>query len=541
MNRPVWFMKAVVLQLAQTCLPSGVSTIVSEHITTRFGALDSRLAKAVRHALDVAVTFTALTRLNDVHLRITAMAGIVDAHLPIGEPPSHNWREFMVDIFGRNSVGTQRSPVGLDTNHPNAVSRGHLDFAASYRLSGRERATVHDLVAAAGAFVVAEATSLAEFLDDHEMTCGGSHLVDDMIATLQHAGQLGVRLAEVAAGEAWATLLTTPLMADVPEPAPRSVELVPRTGSKDLAHNRDRVVLMVDPMTRTCQRKLTRHALVTLGESMARRGDSALPTLVVMSTVSSVRPVPVDLVMDNKAERRPPFSDSEEWFTRTLDRVSQAVETFNHTGPRQSIADFAEERERPFESLQTAVQDYQPLMLIFLANSATIDFSDRYLDRRRNTPLARPAATESFNGVSVAVISFSPPEVGLRSLVRAWSAAGASEIQYRCLGPGDSDDCAEDYLAEASYVIQQGSPRLDNLPAVRCPPRSVRLGAVAVGALLVAATILTVVITIIWGINAPSNIFGLAIGLFSGALLALPSRWWRRGSRSVRRAAARGG
>lgn len=473
------------------------------------------------------------------------MAGIVHAQLPMGEPPSHNWREFIVDIFGRNSVGTRRSPVGLHTNGPNTISRDHIHFAASYEPSTQERRTVHDLVAAASAFIVAEATSLAEFLDAPEMACGGSHLANDMIVTLQHVGQIGVRLAEVAADGTWATLLTGRPMTAVPRRATRPVELVPRTASTDLwapSHDRDRVVLMVDPMDSTCQRTLTRHALVTLGESMARRSDSALPTLVVMSTVSSVRPVSVDLAIDDAAKRPPPFSDTDEWFTRTLDQVSQAVETFNHqdTAPRRSIAALTEERERPFESLQTAVQDYQPLMLIVLANSASINFSDQYLDERRNTPLDRPADTESLNGVSVAVISFSPPEVGLRSLVRAWSAAGAKEIRYRCLGPGDSDDCAEDYFAEASYVIRRSSPRLDNLSAVRLSRRLVRSRVAGFSAVFTCTAALTVVTVLTWGVHA---IFGLTIGLFTGAAMALSARRWRRrgDTGSVRQVAAGGG
>src|SRR2546427_12163520 len=82
-------------------------THVADQINTRFGAIDSRVAGVVRRALDVAVTFTALAPMNDVHLHLADMTRTrkID-YLSLDSPPSHKWHELMVELFGRNPVGT---------------------------------------------------------------------------------------------------------------------------------------------------------------------------------------------------------------------------------------------------------------------------------------------------------------------------------------------------------------------------------------------------------------------------------------------------
>lgn len=555
---------------------AGVSRGVSERITTRFGALDERLARAVRHALDVAVTFSALTRLNDVHLRIVAMVDVVDADLQIGEPPSHNWHELMTEIFGHNSVGTRRSPVGLRVNRPNDATLESIKVAASHELSPRENQTIHDLLAAASAFIVAESTSLARTLKETDLADRPSYLTADLYATLQQAGQVGVRLAETAASGAWASLLTDRPAELAILPSPRSMATVDSAervrAMHSLAQSRPRlddhvVCLVVDPMEKSQQRVLAKQGLMTILESWTRRRDEEPRTLFVMSTVSDSSPVPVALNEGDDAGPYSPFREPDRWFAQKLEQVSQAVDTFDHSEqrtPRPADDRVGERgsRDSPdvflgpfFEAITVALRDYSPRLVVVLANDTSISQRfDVMLDSCRG-PDVRPSSTAArlklrlaLHGASVAVISGSPPRAGLDSLLEAWSAAGAT-VQYRCLVQPPRDLDLVNVLIAGSVDKEQVFPSTSSVDetapvesrshiplitesrdrGLRPPPsRTVRLRVFTMVFVFIAAMSVTSVTVLAWGIDTFSNILGLAAGLSSGAALAWSARQWRK-------------
>jgi NitT/TauT family transport system substrate-binding protein len=186
-------------------------TGVAEQTNTKFGALDSRLAAALRHALDVAVTFAVLAPMNEVHLRLTAMSRIVDVNDSFSDPPSHKWHEFMVELFGRNRVGARREPVSLIANRPRSTTLAHLEFARTYLRNAAERQVVHHILAAAGAFVIAESITLSDEVRRRNI-CGGrdTFVGDDLIAEVHRAGVAGKTLIAHATGDTWWHLLSAP-------------------------------------------------------------------------------------------------------------------------------------------------------------------------------------------------------------------------------------------------------------------------------------------------------------------------------------------
>jgi hypothetical protein len=406
------------------------------------------------------------------------MADVVNADLQIGDPPSHHWHEFILEIFGRNMVGTQRSPVGLSANGPNAATSESVKVAESHEPSPQERKVIHDLLAAASAFVVAESTFLARALKERGLADEPRHLTADLYVILQRAGQVGVRLAETAAAGTWAKLLTDRPLESVAVPSPRVMGMETVDGARrvkaahSLAQSRspvdDHVVLMVDPMEKSRQRALAKQGLMTILESVARLHDAEPRTLFVMSTVSDLSPVPVVLFEGDDAEPCSPFRELERWFARTLDQVSRAVDTLDHAGrsPRGQAADRLREHDsddyqeitfsRFFEAINVALRDYKPRMVVALANDTSIGQTGGlrgWLDSRRRPDgwwsgslAERLDLKLAFSGASVAVISGSPPRAGIESLFEAWSAAGAT-VQYRCLVEPSNVDRV-DYLAD---------------------------------------------------------------------------------------------
>lgn len=178
---------------------------MADEIITRFGALDGRLAGAVRHALEVAVFLPALAPLNEVHARLGAITAITGTLAPPDQPPSHRWALLMTELFGP-AVGGRRSPVCPVAGTPNTVTLRHIVFARSHPGTAGDQSVVNDLVAAAGAFVTAEATVLGE-------VAGHCDLPDDAVsleAPLLAAGAVGTALARCAAAGTWRHLLEPP-------------------------------------------------------------------------------------------------------------------------------------------------------------------------------------------------------------------------------------------------------------------------------------------------------------------------------------------
>jgi len=192
----------------------------------------------VRHALECAVFHPALAPLNDVYGQVAPLADMHLANDVPADPPSHRWRELMVDLFGRNAVGTRRSPVGPRGGRPNDVTLAHLAFAESYPMTSQDRRIVHHLLTAAGAFVVNETTVLSQVVDRLIGSRPEDADEDPITRSLLQAGQVGIRLARSAAASTWHLLLWT----DVPYP----LGPAPRTADPRASVDRPTSVIPVD-------------------------------------------------------------------------------------------------------------------------------------------------------------------------------------------------------------------------------------------------------------------------------------------------------
>lgn len=431
---------------------------VADQIDTRFGALDWCLAAAVRHALDVAVTLPALAPMNAVHLRLASMANIIAADFELPEPPTHRWHEFMVELFGRNEVGSRRSPVSRYAGKPNAATLEYIEFGKSYELDAREYSIVHDLLASAGAFIVAESITLHDIVDQWDLSGRDGFVVAELVRGLQHACQIGVRLSEAAKTGAWLDLLSSHGFAPPPVPVARAKTASTRKPStngrmSDIFDDFvDRIVLIVEPMDDARRRALTVRAIKTIRESMLELDESrSAKQVVVVSATSGRQSEPLPLAgwsstsaMDNDA------GGVATSFDYMLDRVARTVDTFGQADNRVATLDAstidsteAELRsnrhwDQAPESPCLGVSELRPTLLIVLANSSSGGAEHLFPgspagDYQHPDRIPRDQWRSLLDRASVVLISESPLATGLDALVTSWSATGVRALQYHCL------------------------------------------------------------------------------------------------------------
>jgi NitT/TauT family transport system substrate-binding protein len=182
---------------------------VAEHIETRFGTINRSLAAAIRHGLEVSIFYPVLGPLNEVHGRLLAAGTTMGLADRLAEPPSQRWSELMTNVFGGDEVGLRREPVG---NGRDALAERHRAVLASHVPTPRDRDVAHQLLLTARAFVIAEAMRLGDIVDDWRhsgvLQDPEGNPAADLLPALLGTGDVGARLARIAADETWYRLLS---------------------------------------------------------------------------------------------------------------------------------------------------------------------------------------------------------------------------------------------------------------------------------------------------------------------------------------------
>lgn len=422
---------------------------VADQIDTRFGALDRCLAAAVRHGLDVAATSPALAPMNAVHLRLASMADIIEPDFEFPEPPTYRWREFMVELFGQNEVGTRRSPVSRYAGKPNAVTLDHIKFGELYELDPRERSVVHDLLASAGAFIVAEPIALHDIVDRWELSGRDGFVVNELDNVLQHASQIGVRLSETARTGAWLDLLFSRGFDPPPVPVARSKSATAYRSPAIVSHCHifdelvDHIVLMVEPMDDERRRSLTARAIATIRESMRQLGeDRPAKQVVVVSATNGQHSEPLPLPPRHSGKAGDDGGSAS--FDHMLDEVARAVDTFGQADGRVATLEAptiettqAEQHSNSRRDACCLVSQLRPTLLIVLMSAAEgapelLLQPDPSIGKCFD---ANRIAWEHWRSqTSVVLLSEGHLEATyIPRLLTHWSAVGTRNLRYQCL------------------------------------------------------------------------------------------------------------
>ncbi len=359
---------------------------MADQICIRFGALDRRLAAAVRYALETAVTYTALVPMNALHLRMTLIAEILDSESP-PEPPSHRWSEFMAECFGQNSVGLRNSTVRPSDSRSNSAALVHIDFAESYVTNETEDRVIHDLFVAAGTFLVAESTAMDEQIEQWNIAGQDGFLSEELCSIAGQAGAVGFDLLEHAEAGMWRDLLpTTTCEPDTvltnpeqlhPPSAPAAAlsraNLSRVEGSFD-TENQDYVVLMVDSVEARHRQALTARALSELrGAANSYSESNRKGSVVVVSAADGRQSPPLPLMSQRLDKSREVDSSSERSIEHTLDQVVKLVEVLSQPGG--GVSTTAASITRPYgekrdliTGIRSVVRTYCPVLLIILSS-----------------------------------------------------------------------------------------------------------------------------------------------------------------------------
>ena len=352
---------------------------MADQIYTRFGALTHRLAAAVRHALDTAVTDTALAPMNAVHLRMALIAEILDSEPPPPEPPSHRWYEFMVECFGRN--------LRPSDSRSNSTALVHVDFAESYVTNEAEDRIIQDLLVAAGVFLVAESTAMDEQIEQWNITGRNDFVSEELCAIAGRAGAVGFDLLKHAEARTWRELLST----ITPEPdAPitnteqthaRSAPTAAlpranysRVGGRSDTENPDYVVLMVDSVEANHRPALTAQALAKLRETASSYSElSPKDSVVVVSAADGSQPTSLPLTSQRLNTSPEEDSSNKRLIEHTLNQVAQLVEVLSQ--PAGRVSTIAMSSTRPLgeqrdliAGIHSVTRIYDPVILIILSN-----------------------------------------------------------------------------------------------------------------------------------------------------------------------------
>ena len=357
-----------------------------DQICIRFGAFDRRLAAAVRHALDTAVTHTALALMNAVHLRMTLIAEILDSEF-LPEPPSHRWYEFMVECFGRNSIGLQNSAVWPSDSRSNAAALAHTDFVESYVTNETEDRIIHDLLVAAGAFLVAESTVMDEKIEQWNIAGRDGFVSEELCSIARRAGAVGFDLLEHAEAGTWRDLLSTTIrepdstivdaeQAHTPSASAASMSRanLSRVGRSSDIEDPDYVVLLVDSVEASHRQALTARALSELRKAANNYSESRRKDSVVVISAADGSPV-ASLPLTSQWLDKGPEEDSssKRAIEHKLDQVAQLVEALSQ--PADGGSTIAASITRPFgeqsdliTGICSAVRAYGPVLLIILSS-----------------------------------------------------------------------------------------------------------------------------------------------------------------------------
>lgn len=359
---------------------------MADQIRTRFGALDRRLAAAVRHALDTAVTRTALAPMNAVHLRMTLIAEILDSDFS-PEPPSHRWYEFMAECFGGNSIGLQDLAVWPRDSKSNSAALAHIDFAESYLTNETEDRIIDDLLGAAGAFLVAEFTVMDEQIEQWNIAGRDGSVSEELCSMVGQAGAVGFDLLEHVEARTWRDLLPTTTresdstITDAEQAHALSAPATALTranlskvGESSNTENPDHVVLMVGSVKASHRQALTARALLELREAVSNYSESGgKDSVVVVSAADGSQCVSLPLTSQQLDKSPEEGSSSESSIEQKLDQVAQLVEILSQSVDGASAIDasikrFAGEKRDLITRIRSATRTFDPVLLIILSS-----------------------------------------------------------------------------------------------------------------------------------------------------------------------------
>jgi len=432
-------------------------------ILTRFGALSHCLAAAVRHALDNAVTYTALTPMNAVHLRMTLIAEILDSELS-PEPPSHRWYEFMVECFGQNSVGLRNSTARPSDSGSNATALVHIDFAESYVTNETEDRVIHDLFVAAGVFLVAESTVMDEQIEQWNIAGRDGFISEELCSIAGRAGVVGFDLLEHAEAGTWRDLLsaiTREPDAAIKNAGQTHVPSAPATtlpranrswvgGSSD-TENPDYVVLIVDTVEASHRQALTERALCELRETVNNYGESSpKDSVVVVSTADGRQATSLPLTSQRLNKSPEEDSSNERPIEYALNQVAELVEVMSQ--PADGVSTIAASITRPLveqrdliAGIYSAARTYHPILLIILSSEyssvSPIDLRNKPDPGSNPRELVETLRNQSLlpdlRGVSVVFLWSAPSrETHLGPyLLTVCTAAGALSCEFHVSSP----------------------------------------------------------------------------------------------------------
>lgn len=357
------------------------SWAVDDQIVTRFGALSKSRAAAVRLALDTAVTSPALVPMNSAYLRMTLIAEILDADSPPPEPPSHRWYELMVECFGDNEVGHQNSTVWAATGSGKSHNALLAYLAALGETPEREELVIHDLLVAAGGFLVADSITMDDQIERWNLAGRESSLADDLLAAAARAGAVGMDLLEYAESRTWRDLLSPDRLnspTHVLEPSVnRSFTFHGPAVSEFTEHNEssvtddlDYIVVMVDSVGASHRRDLTARALSELRGAATCSESSSRASAVVVSAADGRQSNPLPLTSVGNVGVDTDRTDDGS-IENTLRQVAQLVETLSQSVDRVSTIDASITRplggqRNLITGIDLATKKYDPVLLIVL-------------------------------------------------------------------------------------------------------------------------------------------------------------------------------
>jgi hypothetical protein len=379
--------------------------------------------------------------MNAVHLRMTLIAEILNSEF-LPEPPSHRWYEFMVECFGQNSIGLQNSAVWPSDSRSNAAALAHTDFVESYVTNETEDRIIHDLLVAAGAFLVSE----------------------ELCSIAGRAGAVGFDLLEHAEAGTWRDLLSTttrepdPTIADAEQAhtpsasaASMSCANISRVGGSSDIENPDYVVLMVASVEASHRQALTARALSELRKAANNYSESSRKDSVVVISAADGSPV-ASLPLTSQWMDKSPEEDSssKRAIEHKLDQVAQLVEALSQSA--DGVSTIAASITRPFgeqsdliTGIRSAVRAYGPVLLIILSSEYNsilpLDLSSKpdpgCSPKELVETLRGHGRLPDLHGVSIIFVCPAPsPETHLDAYwPTIFTAAGAVSCKFRFSPP----------------------------------------------------------------------------------------------------------